>query len=475
MLGGMIRGVKTLDPAAFVRGVLIFGLLFVLAVNLPGQLSHDSVMELYNGQTGVFTAFDPPFFVALLGMLERIVPGSALFVTMNAALFFFSLISLTRLVPRVSWLAVPVAIAIVLSPLTIIDQGTVWKDIFFANLAIAGFVALAHAAAATSRSRRLLLVAASVVLLAFASLARQNGLISLLGGSVAVAVLAARAGRRTALLYAAAVFAAGLAIIQVTNVLLSGGAGEGIEQRTIGVGIRMLQQYDIIGSTYFDPHADLSRLGNPAVEQGVRDVAANYYSPVRSEFLGRAPKSTPSLWLLPPEAIRDEWTWLVFHDPGAYFHHRLAVFRWTAFSPSIAQCSPAYVGVTGPPQTLKALHLNDEVRPQDQAIYNYATYFFYTPVYAHVTYAACGAIIIVLLALRRRPADVAIVFLLLSGLAFAASFFAISVACDFRYLYFLDAAVMAALLYVAIDPPLDAFKLIRSRVARAREPRAPAA
>ncbi|HEV3141089.1 MAG TPA: hypothetical protein VGY57_11260, partial [Vicinamibacterales bacterium] len=80
----MIRGLRTLDPAVVVRGILIFGLLFVLAVNLPGQLSHDSVMELYNGQTGIFTAFDPPFFVGLLGLLNRIVPGTALFVTLNA-------------------------------------------------------------------------------------------------------------------------------------------------------------------------------------------------------------------------------------------------------------------------------------------------------------------------------------------------------------------------------------------------------
>ena len=41
----------------------------------------------------------------------------------------------------------------------------------------------------------------------------------------------------------------------------------------------------------------------------------------------------------------------------------------------------------------------------------------------------------------------------LAGAAFAASFFIISIACDYRYMYFTDLAAMAGLLYVAIDFP----------------------
>jgi hypothetical protein len=43
--------------------------------------------------------------------------------------------------------------------------------------------------------------------------------------------------------------------------------------------------------------------------------------------------------------------------------------------------------------------------------------------------------------------------LMVSGLGFAASFFLISIACDYRYLYFLDLAALAGLFYVAVDPP----------------------
>jgi hypothetical protein len=40
-----------------------------------------------------------------------------------------------------------------------------------------------------------------------------------------------------------------------------------------------------------------------------------------------------------------------------------------------------------------------------------------------------------------------------AGAAFAASFLIISIACDYRYLYFTDLAAIAGLVYVAIDPP----------------------
>jgi len=50
----------------------------------------------------------------------------------------------------------------------------------------------------------------------------------------------------------------------------------------------------------------------------------------------------------------------------------------------------------------------------------------------------------------------------LSGVAFAASFFIISIACDYRYLYFTDLAALAGLVYAAVDPP---FGRRRTRVA----------
>jgi hypothetical protein len=48
----------------------------------------------------------------------------------------------------------------------------------------------------------------------------------------------------------------------------------------------------------------------------------------------------------------------------------------------------------------------------------------------------------------RSGADLAVAGLLASALVFAASFFVVSVACDYRYLYFLDLTALAGALYV---------------------------
>ena len=77
-------------------------------------------------------------------------------------------------------------------------------------------------------------------------------------------------------------------------------------------------------------------------------------------------------------------------------------------------------------------------------------------------WAALGLIALYILLRRREPADVAIAFLLLSGFAVTASFFVISIACDYRYLYFPDTAVMLSLFYLALDPA-SAWAALRGR------------
>src|SRR5262249_29528055 len=128
----------------------------------------------------------PPLMSWLLGAFDALLPGTGLFVVFNAFLLFATLYAVTRLHDRVSWLAIPVAVALVLTPQVLIYQTIVWKDVLFANLAISGFACLAHALRRWPPSRAKLLLLA-LLLLALASLTRQNGLIVLLAGAIALA------------------------------------------------------------------------------------------------------------------------------------------------------------------------------------------------------------------------------------------------------------------------------------------------
>src|ERR1700750_285499 len=98
------------------RAVLVAGFLVMLGANLPGHLSYDSVAQLYEGHFHVRETWGPALYALILGAFDRIITGTALYVTVSAALFYASLASLSDLRPRTSWLAVAVTAPIMLIP-----------------------------------------------------------------------------------------------------------------------------------------------------------------------------------------------------------------------------------------------------------------------------------------------------------------------------------------------------------------------
>ncbi len=170
----------TLNARRALQAVLCAGFLFLLATSLPGHLSSDSVVQLYEGRFGVRESFGPAVYAKILGLFDGVVPGTGLYVTASALILFWALLSLAALRGRVSWLAVGFALLAVASPTLMLFQGVVWKDILFANLTVAGFVALASAAKAWTGERR---PWALLTLSAFWQPMRQQ-VVSLLGSEI---------------------------------------------------------------------------------------------------------------------------------------------------------------------------------------------------------------------------------------------------------------------------------------------------
>ena len=84
------------------------------------------------------------------------------------------------------------------------------------------------------------------------------------------------------------------------------------------------------------------------------------------------------------------------------------------------------------------------------AVYRIKTEAFqHSKVMEHAFYAGLSLLLAGLFLWRRQPADIPMAGLQLASAAFAASFFIISIACDYRYMYFTDLASMAGLLYAA--------------------------
>jgi hypothetical protein len=435
------------------RIVMGLGLLLTLAANVPGQMSLDSVTALVEARSGVRQTWAPPMTSWVLRPFDGLVAGTGLYVTASAAVLFLSLMSLTRLRPRATWLAVVLGAVFVLMPQILIYQGIVWRDVLFANLSLAGFVLLAHAARRWTDRPPWPLLAAALMSLTIAALVRQNGLVLVAAAAAVAAWHVRKAGWRAMAAWGLGSLAAAAGLALVLNHFAT--PQETAPGLKLGVASLILEHYDVVGAKAHVQRLKLKEIRkvDPAAADLIESEATKIYSASRVDTLDYDPAFGRTLWRVPAAAMNAQWRRIIIHYPAAYLVHRADVFRWTFLTPRLDQCLPVTVGVTGPDAMLKDLDVQTGVDVQDQALSDYAQHFYGTPVYSHLTWALVALAVIGLLLRRRDPADWVIVGMQTGALAFAASFFFISVACDYRYLYLLDLAAMTGALYTALDPP----------------------
>lgn len=438
------------------RLILLGALVLMLRLNLPGHLTVDSVLALHEGRFGVRTTWNPAFFGWLLGVLDRIHTGTALAVGLFGGLLFGAWALLPALRPRTSWLAPLVALGLVALPQAMIYPGIVWKDVQFAVAAVAGFTLLAFGVRDAARPTPWLSLALAALLFAAAGLLRQNGLLLALPAALALAW--ARSGSR-GWARSLGLAAAWLAAVAALTFVLSAVAqpqGAGAPDDAGSKGVRILQTYDLVAAAALEPGRPTPRIDRAAPAAGayLRAHAAGVYSPERVDTLARDPRLSDLLRHVPKQVIHDEWVDLITKDTGVYLRARGLAFGQVFGTPVIDHCLPLTVGVEGPPATMAELRMPVRHSRGDQRLYNYATWFLDTPAMSHLAFAAVALAVGVFLLLRRDPADLAMAALMAGALGFAASFFAISIACDYRYLYLLDVAAVTGVLYLAIDPRL---------------------
>ena len=430
---------------------LLAGYLVMLRLNLPGHLSVDSVLALHEGRFGVRTTWNPAIFGWLLGRADSVWRGAGLAVAVSGAVLFGAWAALALLRPRVSWLAPIVAVSAIALPQVVIYPGIVWKDVWFAEAGIAGFVALAFALRSHRMAAWLPLLALSALLLAVGGLLRQNGLLLAGAGAVAIAWAGWERGPARSVL-TAAVWTVTVGVLSLLLSIYAQPQGAARPDSAGGKGVRLLQTYDVVGAAARErlPLSEIDKAA-PTSDDIIREEAAKAYSPERVDTLGWNARISGAIDAAPREAIQREWLDLVTQRPDLYLSVRGDVFRQVLMTPVIDRCLPVHVGVAGPEQTLAALDMPLRRSPGDNRLYNYVTWFLDTPAYAHLAYGVAALLVMGLLLIRREPADLAIAALMGGAIAFAASFFVISIACDYRYLYFLDLAAITGVIYLAAD------------------------
>jgi len=430
--------------------ILIFGFCAVLALNLPGHLSLDSLVQLDDGRSGRYHTWHPPIMAWMLGLEDTIWRGAGLFVVGDAALLFGALAALVIACPRIGWIGPLAASFFVLSPLCLIYQGIVWKDILYADTSIAGFILLALYGARLRAGREWVgLVVAAFVLFSVAALARQNGFVSVLSGAVGLICLRSRRPERVAM-WRHGLWGVGAVFGSMIFVLVASAALDTrrIDEPGNAAQFQALQQWDLVGGVAHDPQVDLSELRPARLQVMVREAARHNYTPARVDPVAALTKLS-DLMTNDSGDVSGSWRKMILSDFPAYAAHRWAVFYWTLFTPDIDQCLPVFTGIDGPRTLVARLGLKNGQSERDLGLEAYASVFFHTPIYSHAAYALAAMILIGVFLRRGGSMDVCMIAMLVNALIFTASFMVISFACDYRYLYALDLSVMTAGVYLA--------------------------
>jgi len=438
------------SPRLAATGVIVAAAAISLALNFPGHLSYDSVVQLSEGRTGVYSGEHPPVMSWLLGLADALNHGAAVFVAFDIALIYVALAALVRLGSARSWLPAILAALLALTPQLLIYPAIVWKDVLFAGASIAGYACLAWAARRWSTPIwRWPLLAGTLSLLSLAALTRQNGAIVLPIAAVALIWIALKVGvsaRRVAIQGLTFLAASSVIVLASSAALatrLDGSAGLSSAWET-------LQLYDLTSAVVRQPDVDLPvlRARDPGLETTIRTRAVTVYSPARVDTLEPAFGDLDGNDAA-AHAVGAQWRDLIFHHPWLYLRVRAAAFDWVFLTPRPADCGLIETGVDGPAEEMRLAGLKPRQTAMDNALGDYALRFAGTPVFSHGAYAVVGLALLVWLLGRRRPADLAVAAILASAMTFAASFALISIACDYRYLYDLDLSVIAAALYAA--------------------------
>lgn len=432
-----------MKPRRIAAAILILGFGVMLALNAPGQLSYDSVTQLADGRAGAYNSWHPPVMAWLLGLFDAVLPGTLLFLIFQSALLLGALLALVWPTARAGWGSAAAALLIVLTPQWLLYQGEIWKDVLFADAAIAGFVALA--VAARHWQRRAPWLALAALLLGLAAATRQNGLVLLPVAALVLGMIARRFGQR-GWIYGLGFLLATLGLGAGASLALAsrGDGGDGAKAQ-----IRLGQSYDLAGALARDPALALPQLAarDKAMEKVLRTRGPALYTPLRNDPFAADPAVNAAMSDAPDGAIAAQWRELVLDHPRLYAQVRMAAFWRVLSTPGSRDCRYSSVGVEGPPALLQRLGLAARVRPQDRALGSYARLFFATPVFSHLAWGGLALLLLVLLVRRGTPPDLAMAGLLAGALLFTLTFVIISIACDYRYLVFLDLSAMAAALH----------------------------
>jgi hypothetical protein len=417
-------------------GLLLAWFGAVQVLNGPGHLSYDSLIQIIEGNSGVVNSFNPVFISVVFGKLAAL-GGPRLLVVCSSLMLLAGLLVLLPGVLRPRFAGIVLLAGALAGPILLIYPAIVWKDVWFAHFALLGFavIALRH------RLPGAIVETGSLLLFTAAVLSRPNGVIVAVCGAGTLGYArwldhAPPAGmpRHPGSLLKG--LGARLIVLAVFGLALSWVARLGVQQVNAGevsTGVRLLLQYDIAGMIAREPAPDLSVLADQGAD--VDCLMATSRAAYRAERIDTLPiGGCPHVRALPDRTIAAQWFLLVGSDPAGYLGHRADVFSWLLGLHDQLRCLPVHVGFAEAALVEKA-GVSAKPSQYSDELYRHALRFVHTPYFSPAAWAV-GSAITLAFAMARRRRDPVMIGIQVAALAYLASYFFVSVACDFRYAYF---------------------------------------
>jgi hypothetical protein len=415
------------------RHILGVGWLLVLLYAFPGFMSTDSIDQLTQARTGVYTDWHPPLMALVWKLLDGIVSGPVLMLVLQTGLFLFgSWKLLERALP--SRAAAIVAVLVLVFPPVLTTMAVIWKDSQMAGFLVAG-------TAAVLSPRRGWKIA-GWIFLGIAAAMRHNAPAAIVPLAIYLVWVTTQHPRwaRVAIGLAAAV---GL-------FLASTGVNTLLTDKREYPWYSSLALLDIVGTTRYMPAKSDDEMRHLLRDTGLV-IDTDIYRKIRLGYNTRTwwwyTHGDDRIWD-PPDtkterlALRRTWIELVTKYPGAYWHHRRRVFDEVLGISKEEAWAPVWKGFYDIPERGAELghdHVHSAYQVQllswfddlsDEVIFQVFWYFWL-------------AFILVGVAIWRKQGLMAA--LLASGLAYELTFFFLAPSPDFRYSHWLVAAVVASI------------------------------
>lgn len=411
--------------------------------HFPGHMTVDSVVQMYEGFTGDYQSYNPPFMSMLLGWSYAATATQAGFFVANLCLFFCGLWLWLRSHDRLQIVSAVLILVVSVSPVVLTYNGIIWKDVFFANLAVLGFAVIAKGAGIRSAMLAL-------VLLTLAAETRQQGLLCL---AIAIPVLVVRLWLNgVSLPRKLATIGVYFAVIAVTHMATQTLVQANSRQPGMNgysAGVKLLQIFDFAG-VYASSDVSVARLEKYASHDYLMQYF-QWFSPQRIDSMDQYKEQVTPMWSVPMEERTIAWMEMMREYPSQYLNHRATVWSWLLGFHDLRQCVPFNLGVSeAPANYVAALGLRPGLTPREQLYYSIVSpmvdaYFRPWP------YVLLNVCLVITLSVWSWRKHVAMIAMQITALAYVASYFFIGIACDVRYVYFSILSSLVGLAYLLLQ------------------------